>query len=110
MPSLGSLGLDDEQPCALKFLISNNAAGSIIGKGGATISQFQEQSKAKIKVANSNDFFPGTSERCVLVTGSIDELISAAGLVVMKIQGAEQHAATERDMNAIFTAKMLVPN
>jgi len=50
MPSLGSLGLDDEQPCALKFLISNNAAGSIIGKGGATISQFQEQSKAKIKV------------------------------------------------------------
>jgi len=46
-----SLGLEEqEETCALKFLISNSGAGSIIGKGGATISQLQEQSRAKIKV------------------------------------------------------------
>ena len=41
-----------------------------------------------MQVANSNDFFPGTSERCVLITGSLDALLCAASLVVMKIQEA----------------------
>jgi len=103
--------LAEESTCALKFLISNSAAGSIIGKGGATISQLQEQSRAKIKVANSNDFFPGTTERCVLITGSHDALLCAASLVVMKIQEAEHHSGDGKgDMGAPFTAKMLVPN
>lgn len=100
----------EPEACALKFLISNSAAGSIIGKGGATITQLQEQSRAKIKVANSNDFFPGTTERCVLITGDLKALLCAASLVVMKIQEAEQHSDGKMDMGAPFTAKMLVPN
>lgn len=55
IPSIQSLGLDEQDdPCALKFLISNSGAGSIIGKGGATISQLQEQSRAKIKAGVSS--------------------------------------------------------
>jgi len=115
------LGLESSAPsstavaegsdCALKFLVTNNAAGSIIGKGGATITQLQESSRAKIKVANSSDFFPGTSERCVLVTGTQDAVLCAASLVVMKIQEAEQSGKEgEVDMNETFTVKMLVPN
>lgn len=99
------------QQCALKFLITNSAAGSIIGKGGATITQLQEQSTAKIKVANSNDYFPGTNERCVLVTGTMDAMLCAASLVIMKIQEAQQSSVNgEVDMSTPFAVKMLVPN
>ena len=35
---------------AIKLLVSNNIAGSIIGKGGQTINQMQQQSTATIKV------------------------------------------------------------
>jgi hypothetical protein len=35
---------------ALKLLVSNNSAGSIIGKGGQTINMMQQQSMATIKV------------------------------------------------------------
>lgn len=62
-------------------------------------------------MANSNDFFPGTTERCVLITGTHEALLRAASLVVMKIQEAEQHGSDGKmDMGATFTSKMLVPN
>lgn len=102
---------EESSLCALKFLVTNSSAGSIIGKGGCTITQLQEQSTAKIKVANSNDFFPGSTERCVLITGTLDAILTAASLVVMKIQESEQHGSDGKmDMGAPFTAKMLVPN
>ena len=44
-------GADDF--CALKFLVDTRVAGSIIGKGGSTITGFQEQSGAKIKLSQS---------------------------------------------------------
>lgn len=107
----GGAALEAEpEDLALKFLVTNNAAGSIIGKGGATINQLQEQSSARIKVANSSDFFPGTSERCVLITGNQNALLCAASLVVMKMQEAEQGRDGSVDMGTPFTAKMLVPN
>lgn len=99
--------------CALKLLVTNSAAGSIIGKGGATINQLQEQSGARIKVANSSDYFPGTTERCVLITGAFEALLCAASLVVMKIQEAEQSREMDGevvDLSPPFTVKMMVPN
>ena len=45
---------------AFKLLASNNIAGSLIGKGGQTISALQAQSNCRIKISQSNDFFPGT--------------------------------------------------
>lgn len=43
-------------PLQVKFLIPNAAAGSIIGKGGAHISEIQTQSGARMQVFVVNNF------------------------------------------------------
>ena len=37
-------------------------SGSLIGKGGTTINALQAQSSCRIKISQSNEFFPGTAE------------------------------------------------
>lgn len=57
-------GVDGEEPTGevrqervvVKFLIPNAAAGSIIGKGGAHISEIQTQSGARMQVFVVNNF------------------------------------------------------
>eukprot|EP00891_Asterochloris_glomerata_P008178 jgi/Astpho2/8178/Aster-03106 len=70
-----------------RWLLSNAAAGSIIGRGGATISEFQEQSSARIQLSRTNDFFPGTSDRIMLVAGPVNQVLTALHLIVGKIRG-----------------------
>lgn len=56
---------------ALKILVSNGVAGSIIGKGGSTISELQNLTGCRIKLSNSGEYYPGTNERICLVQGNI---------------------------------------
>ena len=53
----------------LKILIPNYAAGAIIGKGGTNIGDLQNQYGAKIRLSPSREFYPGTEERIVVLTG-----------------------------------------
>lgn len=56
-----SLELDQhENAVALKLLVTNNVAGSLIGKGGMTINELQMTSGARIKLSQAQDFFPNT--------------------------------------------------
>jgi RNA-binding protein Nova len=54
---------EDAPPCAIKLLVSNNMAGSLIGKGGATIQNVQLQSGATVRVSTSGMYLPGTQVR-----------------------------------------------
>lgn len=69
----------------LRFLVSNAAAGSVIGKGGATVSDFQSQSGARIQLSRNHEYFPGTTDRIILVTGSINEILTAVNLILQKL-------------------------
>ena len=48
---------------AVRFLLSGASAGSIIGKGGATITEFETQSGARIQLSKQKECFPGTADR-----------------------------------------------
>ena len=48
---------------AVRFLLSGASAGSIIGKGGATITEFETQSGARIQLSKQKECFPGTTDR-----------------------------------------------
>lgn len=72
-----------------KFLISNAAAGSIIGKGGATISEFQEQSNARIQLSRNNEFFPGTADRVLSVSGPVNHVLTALHLIIGKVKSED---------------------
>jgi hypothetical protein len=57
-------GADGEpQRVSVRFLLSAASAGSIIGKGGAVITEFEAQSGARIQLSKPKECFPGTSDR-----------------------------------------------
>lgn len=70
---------------AIKILVSNNMAGSIIGRSGQTITNLQEQSSARIKLSQTGDCFPGTDDRVCLVQGSIIGTKEATHLILRKM-------------------------
>lgn len=72
-------------PSSVRFLISNAAAGSVIGKGGATISDFQAQSGARIQLSRNHEYFPGTTDRIILLSGTVSEVLTALHLILTKI-------------------------
>ncbi len=78
-----------EQKVIAKFLMSNPAAGSIIGKGGANISELQSQSGARLQLSRANEFFPGTQDRVMLASGSVNQVLTALHLIWTKIQGEQ---------------------
>lgn len=98
---------DKEKPTHLRFLVSNTAAGCIIGKGGSTINDFQSQSGARIQLSRSHEFFPGTNDRIIMVSGLFDEVIKAMELVLEKLL-AEGEEFNEAEARPKF--RLVVPN
>ena len=93
-----------------KFLISNAAAGSIIGKGGATISEFQEQSSARIQLSRNSEFFPGTADRVLSVSGPVNQVLTALHLIVGKVKSEEAVADSLLSRDGRSTQlRLLVP-
>ncbi|XP_046687689.1 RNA-binding protein Pasilla [Homalodisca vitripennis] len=98
-----------------KILVPSIASGAIIGKGGETIAQLQKDTNARVKMSKANDFYPGTSERVCLISGSVDAIISVLTFIMEKIKEKPEHVVknemenktgTERDKQV----KILVPN
>ncbi|WPT18175.1 Protein BTR1 [Picochlorum sp. SENEW3] len=68
-----------------KLLVSNSAAGSIIGKVGVNIHQTQLQTGAKVQLSKANQYFPGTIERTLLVKGNLSQIISALYSIYVRL-------------------------
>lgn len=104
---------------AIKLLVSNNMAGSIIGRAGQTISDLQTQSSARIKLSQTGDFYPGTQDRVCLVQGRLDNVKKAVELLLERlfILQEQQHsqpytvASESRPLSEFkFVVRVLVPS
>lgn len=73
-----------EKPTYIRFLVSNAAAGSVIGRGGSTITDFQSQSGARIQLSRNQEFFPGTTDRIIMISGIINDILKAVELILAK--------------------------
>ncbi|GAB4855010.1 Protein btr1 [Ancistrocladus abbreviatus] len=93
----------------IKFLVSNAAAGSVIGKGGSTINDFQSQTGARIQLSRNHEFFPGTSDRIIMISGKADEVLKATDLILNKLLS---EILPEDSDDSDFRAKvrLVVPN
>jgi RNA-binding protein Nova len=76
---------------AIKLLVSNNVAGSIIGRSGQTISDLQSQSGSRIKLSQADDYYPGTQDRVCLVQGSPDNVKRATNLLLSRLYALQQN-------------------
>ncbi|XP_058985557.1 RNA-binding protein Pasilla isoform X1 [Musca domestica] len=100
----------------MKILVPAVASGAIIGKGGETIASLQKDTGARVKMSKSHDFYPGTTERVCLITGTVDGIMAVLDFVMDKIRekpdltskilDAESKQSQERDKQV----KILVPN
>ncbi|OVA17937.1 K Homology domain [Macleaya cordata] len=100
---------DKEKPTYIRFLVSNAAAGSVIGKGGSTITDFQSQSGARIQLSRNNEFFPGTSDRIIMISGASTEVTKAIELILSKLL-SEVHAEDGDDVDPRSKVRIIVPN
>ncbi|CAN1747604.1 Protein BTR1 [Linum perenne] len=98
-----------EKTAYIKFLVSNAAAGSVIGKGGATINDFQSQSGARIQLSRNFEFFPGTSDRIIMISGNIEDVLKAMDLVLAKLL-SELHTEDDVDAEPRMKVRLIVPN
>lgn len=69
---------------ALKILVSNGIAGSIIGRAGSTISELQSLSGSRIKLSQNGECFPGTNERVCLIQGEIERMKAGIHLILQR--------------------------
>ena len=66
----------------IRALIVTQDASVIIGKGGSHIKEIREKAGAKVSVTEAQ---PGTMERVLMVSGPLDAVSKAYGLIVRKI-------------------------
>ena len=106
----GSLG-----DMAIKVLVSNKDAGSLIGKNGSTIVSFQALTGSRVRVSRADEPFPGTQERVVLITGSLECVSQCLSLVIEQVHKhfADYPYADKEvqplDPNAHRTMNLVVP-
>ncbi|XP_055587523.1 RNA-binding protein Pasilla isoform X2 [Uranotaenia lowii] len=99
-----------------KTLVPSVAAGAIIGKGGETIASLQKDAGARVKMSKAHDFYPGTSERVCLISGTVDGILTVLDFIIDKIREKPDIAKALTDADAKQAAdrdkqvKVLVPN
>jgi RNA-binding protein Nova len=81
---------------ALKLLLTNNQAGSLIGLGGKAIRDLMEVTGARVNVSSNVDTYPGTTDRIVVVTGDFDS-VSLAQTMVWEMIGLLTLSEGRRD-------------
>jgi len=59
----------------LKLLLPNVIAGHIIGKGGTYIGELKAKYGGHIRLSGNKEYYPGTEERVVALTGKVSEII-----------------------------------
>lgn len=69
------------QLLSIKFLVSGSFAGSLIGTAGASVKELMEVSDCKVSVSGTQDYYPGTSDRVVVLSGEVEAVNTAADLI-----------------------------
>ncbi|KAK8946055.1 hypothetical protein KSP40_PGU017470 [Platanthera guangdongensis] len=98
---------DKERATQIRFLVSNTSAGSIIGKGGSTITEFQSQSGARIQLSRNHEFFPGTPDRIIMISGAFNEIFKAVELILEKLLSEDED---NNEPDARTKVRLIVPN
>ncbi|WVQ97998.1 hypothetical protein IAU59_005118 [Kwoniella sp. CBS 9459] len=94
------------QQIAMRSLIVTQDASIIIGRGGAHVNEIREKSSARVTVSES---IPGNPERILNVSGPLDAVAKAFGLIVRRINDEPFDVASVPGSRAV-TIKFIIPN
>ena len=94
----------------VQILVTNKDAGTVIGRGGATISGMQTKSGSRIRVSNNNEYFPGTMDRVVMITGPTAEIVVVGCTLVLSELYCNPDNAQQVGADQHVTVNLLIPN
>ncbi|KAF7338110.1 Brix domain-containing protein [Mycena venus] len=90
----------------MRCLIVTQDASIIIGKGGTHVNEIREKSGARVMVSDS---IPGNPERILNVSGPLDAVSKAFGLIVRRINDEPFDVPSVPGSRAV-TIKFMIPN
>ena len=79
---VGQLDHAASTPITVKLGVPASKIGSIIGRGGKTLTELQALSHAKIRISQQGEYIPGTQNRIVTITGNSVQNVEHAKLLV----------------------------
>lgn len=89
---------------SIKIMVSNNVAGSIIGRSGQTISDLQLHSSSRIKLSQAGDYYPGTSDRVCLIQGGESQVKLASSMVLQRIYNLQRSSQQHQQHHQVHDA------
>lgn len=92
-----NIQFDTERAQRMKIVVPNSTAGMIIGKGGAVIKSYSEQTGARIQISQK-DAESVAGERIVCVSGSEEQVKAACAIIATKVQEDPEHALNNNIM------------
>merc|ERR1712183_682024 len=92
----------------IKVLVPNDAAGAIIGKGGANLGDLKNRYGATIRISHNRETYPGTDERIVVLTGDVGQIIDLHNYIIDKVADARGGNTRSRDDNRGQQVKIIV--
>lgn len=70
----------------LKLLVPNYIAGALIGKGGEALTELQTQYGGFVRLSPGREYYPGTNERIVVVSGEKSALTNVNSHILDKFE------------------------
>lgn len=83
-------------PASLKFLLNHYFAGIFIGSAGSSIREMEQICDASIHISNASDYYPGTKERVVFMSGS-EPAVTLAQSLMWELLGQQAYADRSGD-------------
>ncbi|GAA50475.1 poly(rC)-binding protein 2/3/4 [Clonorchis sinensis] len=93
-----------EEPVTRELIISNELIGCIIGRGGTTVNEIRNISKAQIKISNCED---GAKERKITLSGPMQAVNLAQFLINNSILAHQQMWAFNVQLASAATTLMM---
>jgi transcription antitermination factor NusA-like protein len=90
-------------PVHARLTLPDKVAGSVIGRGGQVLQEFEQASGAQIKVSPSKVYFPSTNERTIIISGEDHQVKMGLSFIVRKL--VEHH----QDSRSLLL-RLIVPN
>ncbi|KUI66542.1 RNA-binding protein rnc1 [Cytospora mali] len=90
----------------VRAVITSPEAATIIGKGGENVSKIRQMSSAKCTVS---DYQKGAIERILTVSGSVDAVAKAFGLIIRTLNN-EPLAEASNPQSKTYPLRLLIPS
>ena len=90
-------------PVYARLTLPDKVAGSVIGRGGQVLQEFEQNSGAQIKVSPSKVYFPSTNERTIIISGENHQVKMGLPFIARKLQ---EHGQDSRSI----LLRLIIPN